>query len=140
MRSVIIPVRNERGNVEELLRRVRQAVPEAEVVIVDDSDDGTEEVLASLAGPEVRVIHREGAERDGLSGAVLEGMRRARGDVLAVLDADLQHPPEILPRLFAAVESGADVAAASRYAPGGGRTGSRRGGGSSRGWAAGWRG
>lgn len=117
--SVIVPTYNEADNVEPLARRVFAAVPRVEIVFVDDaSSDGTADRARRLAadGP-VRVVERRG-ER-GLSTAVLRGFEEAKADVVAVLDADLSHPPEALPALIAAVEGGADAAVGSRYAPGG---------------------
>src|SRR5919206_3327341 len=109
--SLIIPTRNEAGNISELLVRLSR-LPEGvlgEVIFVDDSDDDTPAAIAYL-GPSVDfavdVVHREPGHRaGGLSGAVLEGFRRARGDWMAVMDADLQHPPEVLADLFATAGS-----------------------------------
>ena len=88
--------------------------------MVDDaSADGTAERAESLAAEiPVRVLRRPG--RLGLATAVLDGWATARGEVLGVLDADLQHPPETLRALTAAILRGADLAIGSRYVPGGG--------------------
>jgi dolichol-phosphate mannosyltransferase len=94
---------------------------ELEVWIVDDdSPDRTWEWASSYARshPEVHVVRRT-SER-GLSAAVIEGFRHARGDLLAVMDADLSHDPALLPGLVDAVVAGADVAVGSRRVPGGG--------------------
>lgn len=120
--SVVFPTYNERQNIDLLIDRVEHAlagVPH-ELVFVDDSTDGTEAVIAEHTRryPHIVLIHR--AARNGLATAVVEGIRRAQGDVLCVMDADLQHPPEMLPRLLAALEqTGADVVVASRNVPGG---------------------
>jgi dolichol-phosphate mannosyltransferase len=128
--SLIVPTRNEAGNISELLVRLSR-LPEGvlgEVIFVDDSDDDTPAAIAYL-GPsvdfDVDVVHREPGHRTGgLSGAVLEGFRRARGEWMAVMDADLQHPPEALADLFTATRSeGADIVCATRNAGGGGRDG-----------------
>ncbi|MEI4272400.1 glycosyltransferase [Klenkia sp. LSe6-5] len=124
--SVVVPTFDEAANVAELLRRVDAAVggPRTEVVVVDDSTDDTADIARRTAGSlrsEVVVIHRAEPE-GGLSGAVVAGLRAARGAQCAVLDGDLQHPPEDLPRLLAALD-GVDVAVASRYAPGGAAVG-----------------
>lgn len=87
----------------------------------DSSTDGTIEEVERLsrADPRVRLIVRRGEK--GLSRAVLEGLRRARSRIAVVMDADLQHPPETVPLLVEKVAGGgAEVAVASRYAPGGG--------------------
>jgi glycosyltransferase involved in cell wall biosynthesis len=99
-----------------------------EVIFVDDSDDDTPAAIAYLAGSvdfSVAVVHREpGLRTGGLSGAVVEGFRRAGGDWLAVMDGDLQHPPEVLADMFATGESaGADIVCATRNVSGGGRDG-----------------
>jgi dolichol-phosphate mannosyltransferase len=124
--SIVLPTYNERDNVEPLFARIARALGPIpyELVVVDDSSDGTDALVAALARERrnIRLIHRE--TRSGLATAVLEGIASARGDVVCVLDADLQHPPEALPRLLHAMEeSGADVAVASRYVPGGGSGG-----------------
>jgi dolichol-phosphate mannosyltransferase len=91
-----------------------------ELIIVDDgSPDGTADLAESYADVHpVRVVRRPG--KAGLASAVLAGFAQARGDVLLVMDADLSHPPEAVPRLAAAIENGADLAVGSRYVRGGG--------------------
>jgi dolichol-phosphate mannosyltransferase len=128
--SLIVPTRNEAANISELLVRLGRlpAGVLGEVIFVDDSDDDTPAAVAYLAGSvdfAVDVVHREPGDRlDGLSGAVVEGFRRARGEWLAVMDADLQHPPEVLADLLATGESaGADIVCATRNRCGGGRAG-----------------
>jgi dolichol-phosphate mannosyltransferase len=128
--SLIVPTRNEAGNVSELLVRLGRlpAGVLREVIFVDDSDDDTPAAIAYLAGSvdfPVAVVHREaGLRTGGLSGAVVEGFRRAGGEWLAVMDADLQHPPEVLGDMFATGESaGADIVCATRNVSGGGRDG-----------------
>lgn len=124
--SLVVPTRNECDNVDRLLARTELALHDVpwgwELLLVDDSDDDTPQRAEAAAGRghPVRVLHRPlGERRGGLSGAVLAGFRASRGDVLAVMDADLQHPPEVLPDLVAAVVvAGADVAVASRYCRG----------------------
>jgi glycosyltransferase involved in cell wall biosynthesis len=120
---VVIPTRNEADNIPELLARIDAALNgiSYEVIVVDDSDDQTPKIVEreSSAGRPVRLIHREGPERaGGLSSAVVAGFQAARGNYLAILDADLQHPPEKVPPLLAALKD-ADVAVASRYIDGG---------------------
>ena len=131
--SVLVPTRNEAGNVEELLRRVSAAVAgiPTEVVFDDDSDDATPQVVRAVAhrggggAYQVSLIHRQGARRTGgLAGAVVDGLRAARAPWVCVLDADLQHPPEVIPMLLARAErDGADLVVASRYCGQGGADG-----------------
>ena len=107
--SIVVPALNEAKNLPELARRVGAAMAGRayELIVVDDgSRDGTPAVAAELAGRfPLRLVVREKPE-DGLSGAVLRGFAEARGATLVVMDADLQHPPEKLPELLAAVEPG----------------------------------
>jgi dolichol-phosphate mannosyltransferase len=121
---LVIPALQEAGNLPEVLRRTLAALDEiplqSEVIVVDDdSRDGTVAIVHALAAQDarVRLLVREG-ER-GLAGAVLHGWRNSDGTLLAVMDADLQHPPELLPQLLGAMLCGADVAVASRYKNGG---------------------
>jgi dolichol-phosphate mannosyltransferase len=120
--SIIVPTLNEARNLPLLLPRVAVVMGETayEVIIVDDdSNDDTTAVCARLANQfPLRLIVRR-PPKDGLSGAVLHGMAEARGDTFVVMDADLQHPPERIPALLAALDDGADFAVGSRYVPGG---------------------
>ncbi|HKS70631.1 MAG TPA: glycosyltransferase, partial [Ktedonobacterales bacterium] len=125
--SLVVPTRNERDNVAPLARRVATALSavEYELIFVDDSDDETPAAIRRVmaADPCVRLLHREPRQRaGGLSSAVVAGIRQARGAFVAVLDGDLQHPPELLPQLLAAGQD-SDVVVASRYVPGGGSGG-----------------
>jgi dolichol-phosphate mannosyltransferase len=122
--ALVIPTLCEAGNIGRLLDQVRavldpHAIPYEVLVVDDDSRDGTGDVVAHIAeqDPRVHLLVRKG-ER-GLSGAVLDGWRHIDADVLGVMDADLQHPPELLPKLFAAIAEGCDLAIGSRYTPGG---------------------
>jgi rhamnosyl/mannosyltransferase len=119
--SVVIPTFNEAGNVDELLRRLAEALPAgAEVVVVDDSTDDTADrvrAAASAVGFTLTVIHRD-EPAGGLGGAVVEGLRAARADWAVVMDGDLQHPPAVVAELLAAAP-GQDVVVATRYARGG---------------------
>lgn len=123
--SVVVPTRNEADNVPVLLERVFAALDgvDAEVCVVDDSDDHTPDVLRRLAeGSQgrIRCLLRAGPDRaGGLSTAVVTGLRMARGRWVCVMDADLQHPPETIPGMLQAAQAGADLVVASRYVPGG---------------------
>jgi len=124
--SLIVPTYNESRNLEELLRQLTAVLEprlsgEYEILVVDDdSPDGTWAIAMRLAErlPMVRVIRRR--TEKGLSTAVIRGWQAARGEVLAVIDADLQHPPEVLARLWESIQAGADLAVASRHVEGGG--------------------
>jgi len=122
--GLIIPTLNEAGNIVHLLTQVRAVLDAAginhEIVVVDDaSTDETADLVAAegLTDKRIRLLVRKG-ER-GLSGAVLDGWRATDADVLGAMDADLQHPPELLPQLYQAIAEGRDLAIGSRYTAGG---------------------
>src|SRR5688572_129794 len=124
--SLVIPTRNEAGNIEPLLMRIHQAMKgiATEVVFVDDSTDHTAEVIGKLQEwfpLPIKLIHRpKELRKNGLAGAVVEGFKAAQAKWMCVMDADLQHPPEMIPRLYRqAQKSGADVMIGSRLAAGG---------------------
>src|SRR3990167_11135087 len=122
MLSLILPTYNEALNLPELLPKIRSVlsqVPHEIIIVDDDSPDHTWKVAQELAEKlgDVHVIRRIG--RRGLSSAVIEGFLAAKGDVLAVMDADGQHDLTLIPKLFVAVRSGSNVAIGSRYIEGG---------------------
>jgi len=123
--SIVVPTYNERTRLGELVAAVFQVFAahgiDGELVIVDDgSPDGTGALADDLAARHpIQVVHRPG--KLGLGTAVIAGFAVARGDILGVMDADLSHPAEALPRLLAALEQApADMAIGSRYVSGGG--------------------
>ena len=123
--ALVIPTLCEADNIGGLLVNVRNILTAAQIpweilVVDDDSSDGTGDVVSAIAveDPRVRLIVRKGQR--GLSGAVLDGWTHTDAEVLGVMDADLQHPPELLPKLFEAVSQGNDLVIGSRYTPGGG--------------------
>ena len=124
--SLVIPTRNEEGNIEQLLMRIHQAVKgiATEVVFVDDSTDNTPQVirkLQELFPLPIKLIHRpKELRKNGLGGAVVEGFQAAQAKWACVMDADLKHPPEMIPRLYRhAQKSRADIVMGSWLAPGG---------------------
>jgi dolichol-phosphate mannosyltransferase len=125
--ALVIPTLNEAENIPVLLDRLSAAVSDApaacEFIIVDDgSTDGTADAARQCAtrDPRVRVFVRHGQR--GLAGAVIHGWAQSSADLLGVIDADLQHPPELLPKLLEPVLNGSDVAIASRYVQGNGNS------------------
>jgi dolichol-phosphate mannosyltransferase len=121
--GLVIPTLNESENIVPLFRRVRDALDSTaidyELIVVDDgSRDGTQELVRRNAASEsrIRLIERKG--KKGLAGAVICGWQHTTAGLLAVMDADLQHPPELLPDLLKAIRGGHDIAVASRYANG----------------------
>lgn len=124
MLALVIPTVEESATLPLLLDRARRALentgfPFEILVVDDDSRDGTDDVVSAIAAQDarVRLLVRKG-ER-GLSGAILHGWQHTDAAILGVMDADLQHPPELLPRLLEAMLGGCDLAIASRYAEGG---------------------
>ncbi len=121
--SLIIPTLNEKENIAEIVRLIKAAMPliPHEIVVVDDaSDDGTWQVVEAMSAsdPAVRLLRR--GRGLGLSSAVIDGFKIAKGRFLGVMDADLSHDTAILPDLVRAVEQGAQLAVGSRRVPGGG--------------------
>lgn len=121
--AIILPTLNERGNLGPLVERIDRAIGQAalwEVIIVDDdSRDGTADEARALAlvDPRVRVIQRIG--RRGLASAAIEGFCATAAPFVAVMDADHQHDPALLPGMLAALTSGeAEICVASRFAQG----------------------
>jgi dolichol-phosphate mannosyltransferase len=121
--TVIVPTRDERDVVSFLLKRLVPAVTElrAEILFVDDSDDDTPaEIRLASVGTTVpiRVLHREPGDRaGGLGGAVVAGLRLARGRWALVMDGDLQHPPESAAALArTAMRQDVDIVVGTRYA------------------------
>jgi dolichol-phosphate mannosyltransferase len=120
--SIIIPTRNEAGNVNALLNKIKPVLNglNAEVIFVDDSTDETPHVVeeAKTLFPEltIRLLHRSAEQRTGgLGGAVLLGMQNVRSDYACVMDGDLQHPPELVPVLLhTAKEKHVDLVIATR--------------------------
>lgn len=124
--SLVIPTYNEAANIEKIVKVLSQLLDESipggyELIIVDDnSPDGTWQIAQSLMSEysQLRVMRRE--HERGLSSAVIRGWQASRGQILGVIDGDLQHPPHVLLQLISAVKDGADIAVASRHLEGGG--------------------
>jgi dolichol-phosphate mannosyltransferase len=120
--SVIVPTRNEAGNVEMLLTYLKNAFGDTslEVIFVDDSTDETPQVVEAAVkhfpALNVRLIHRLPEQRvGGLGGAVVAGLNVAKAEYACVMDGDLQHPPELVPVLLkTAIEKQADMVVATR--------------------------
>ncbi|MEH1843772.1 MAG: glycosyltransferase [Nostoc sp.] len=124
--SLVIPTYKERDNIKNVVSILTQLLDESipgnyELIVVDDdSPDRTWEIAQSLTPeyPQLRVMRRQ--QERGLSSAVIRGWQAATGNILGVIDGDLQHPPEVLMQLLRSVEQGADLAVASRHVEGGG--------------------
>ena len=120
--SVVVPTYNEAATIPKLAAQLAAAMDgrQWELVVVDDgSPDGTADIAERLAPAiPVRVVRRAG--KLGLATAVMAGFGAASGNTLVVMDADLSHPPEVVPRLVDAVRDGTELAVGSRYVAGGG--------------------
>ena len=121
MLSVVVPTFNEGKNIRNLVTQIDDALKgiDYEILFIDDSKDDTPDVIMEVAKdfPAVRMEHR--TNESGLATAVLKGFRMAKGDYMACMDADLQHPPKILKYMFYALEEGYDFCIPSRFIPGG---------------------
>jgi dolichol-phosphate mannosyltransferase len=122
--ALVIPTLCEAGNIVALLDSIRTVLDPLEIpyeilIVDDDSHDGTAEIVSEIAvsDPRIRLLIRKGQR--GLSGAVLYGWQHTDAELLAVMDADHQHPPELLRQLHSAIQQGHDLAIGSRYAHGG---------------------
>lgn len=122
--SIIIPTLNEKENLKVLIPQLDKIVKpiqkDFEILIIDDnSQDGTATLLEGYKKKyKVRLIVRKNEK--GLSGAVIEGFKQAKGDSFVVMDADLSHPPELLAKIVPALKAGNDIVLPSRYVRGGG--------------------
>ena len=120
--SIIIPTYNESENIKPLFNRITKALTNIkyEIIFVDDNSiDGTIEEIKKLAckHKNIKLIVRR--NKRGLSSAILTGFKNAQSQIIAVMDADLQHPPELLPKMFEKIEECYDIVIASRYTKGG---------------------
>lgn len=120
---VLVPTYDERDSLPTTLRRLLASAPDVHVLVIDDgSPDGTGALAEDMATRDARIAVLHRTEKRGLGAAYVAGFREglARGyDVLVEMDADGSHPPERLPAMLAAVESGADLAIGSRWIPDG---------------------
>jgi dolichol-phosphate mannosyltransferase len=118
--ALVVPTLNEAGNVERLLNEVSDSLRPLgfpyEIIVVDDnSTDRTADIVLdySQRDPRIRLLSRK--EEKGLAGAVIHGWVHTDANLLGVIDADLQHPPSLLPGLLGAMADGSGIAIASRY-------------------------
>lgn len=120
--SVIVPTYREAENIPLLVERLASVKSSANIELDvlfmdDDSRDGSSEIVEKLSLPWVRLITR--TSNRGLSYAVLDGLKEAKGEVLLVMDADLSHPPETIPAMLDELNAGADFVVGSRFVGGG---------------------
>ncbi|MEO8184263.1 MAG: polyprenol monophosphomannose synthase [Deltaproteobacteria bacterium] len=120
--SIVVPTFREADSLPALIERVarlrQQTGLALELLIIDDdSQDGTEALIAARSEPWLELFVRK--QDRGLSQAVLFGLAQARGQTLVVMDADSSHPPEVIPQMLATLQGGADFVLGSRYVLGG---------------------
>jgi len=120
---IVLPTYNEAENIDDVLRRVRDAVPEAGVLVVDDgSPDGTADLADALGEELGRITVMRRTEKNGLGAAYRAGFRWGLDEgyeALVEMDSDLSHDPAALPSILVALEHSADLVIGSRYVPGG---------------------
>lgn len=118
--SLIVPTHNEAANVSNLAAVLAATLADIdyELLFIDDSSDETPALLATLAASNPRLHYLHRSER-GLGSAVVAGFALARSPILAVMDANFQHPPALLLPMLAAIDGGADLVIPSRFLPGG---------------------
>ncbi|MBI5361422.1 MAG: polyprenol monophosphomannose synthase [Planctomycetes bacterium] len=128
MISIIIPTYNESGNIVELLQRLFGVMEKTglkyEIIVVDDnSPDNTAGIAGKVLPPQYgKVIVRK--DKKGLSSAVVDGIRLSSGSIVGVMDSDMSHPPELIPRMLRPILAGeCELAVGSRYVKGGGCNG-----------------
>ncbi len=126
--SVIIPTFNESENICNILKSIKDYLPkiELEAIVVDDnSPDGTGKIveeyiqsMKNIAGYSISIIHRKA--KAGLSSAILDGLKNSKGETIVVMDSDLSHPPQIIPKMLDKLkQTQCDIVVASRYVTGG---------------------
>jgi dolichol-phosphate mannosyltransferase len=116
--SIIIPTYNESENMQDILSRIKSALPQDqydfEILMVDDnSSDKTADIAENALGNCGRVIRRKAVR--SLSLSVLDGINQSSNDLVVVMDADGSHPPELIPEMIKAINQGHDLIVASRY-------------------------
>ncbi len=120
---VVVPTYNEADNIVTLCERVRTSLPDAELLIVDDSSPDGTAALARQAGERLgNIVVLEQTHKGGLGAAYRAGFGAAiegGAEICIQIDGDLSHDPAVLPALIANIEHGADLAIGSRYVPGG---------------------
>ncbi|MCI9050989.1 MAG: polyprenol monophosphomannose synthase [Lachnospiraceae bacterium] len=122
MLSIVIPTFNEKGNIKPLLKQIAEALKDIsyEIIFVDDSNDETPNIILKemKKTDNIKLEHRE--NKSGLATAVIRGFELSQGEYIAVIDADLQHPPRTLYQMYQALEKGkGDICIPSRFIKGG---------------------
>ncbi|MCB0358678.1 MAG: glycosyltransferase [Bdellovibrionales bacterium] len=131
--TVIIPTLNEVQTIGSLIRHLRRELPGAQLLVADDeSRDGTPDVVRRLmeedraADSRLQLLQRSGPVERGIAASVIDAVRRCSTAYFVVIDADFQHPPEVIPQIFERLVGGCDVVIGSRSTPTADRTGVRK--------------
>jgi len=122
--SIIIPTYNEKENLPKLIKEIFSVLKnkdiETEIVVVDDSSpDGTGQTAKELSVKyPIQVINR--SAKEGLSSAVIDGIGKAKGEIIGIMDADLSHDPAVIPKMLDAImKQKNEIVVGSRFANGG---------------------
>ena len=115
--SIILPTLNEGENLKVLIPRIHKIIKKGyEIIIVDDdSKDNTEKIIKNLKRKKFPIKFIQRKREKGLSSAVIRGIKESKGKVILVMDADLSHPPEIIPEMIKYINKGYDMVVASRF-------------------------
>ena len=118
--SIIIPTYNEVKNIPILVHRIEDMNLDHEIVVVDDnSPDGTASAVERLQSKYTNIILVKRSGKNGIATAIRDGMIASSSSYVIVMDSDLQHPPEVIPKLYRQLKAGKEIAIASRYVRGG---------------------
>ncbi len=121
MISIVLPTYNEKEHIQNLIKDLFKHCPpneEMEIIVVDDnSQDGTPDLVRQVNDPRVKLIHR--TKTRGLASAFNRGIIETRGNYVGWMDADMCMPAEMIPRMYAKLQEGQDLVIGSRYADGG---------------------
>ncbi|WP_456471705.1 polyprenol monophosphomannose synthase, partial [Methanocaldococcus sp.] len=120
--SIIIPTYNEKENIKILIPTLENLLKneDYEIIIIDDnSPDKTYEIVERFSKRNKRVKLIKRIHKKGLGSAVVDGFKSANGEILIVMDADFQHPPELIPKMINEIYNGYDIVIGSRYVKGG---------------------
>lgn len=119
--SIVVPTFNEKDNIRKLLRLINESMGDIpyEIIFVDDSTDDTPIALQQASNEDGHIRYEHRTDERGLATAVIRGFQLTKGDLIAVMDADLQHPPSLLPLMLSQIEAGADIVIPSRFISGG---------------------
>jgi dolichol-phosphate mannosyltransferase len=117
--SILVPTYNEKENIKPLYEAIKKAIDDFELIFIDDnSPDGTAEVIKEIQAEDDRIKLLERKGKLGLGSAIVDGLNIAQGEYIAMMDADLSHPPSQLPTMLKALHD-VDIVIGSRYIEGG---------------------